>query len=282
MRARRYYAAGDYFGTMGIEVLDGRAFQDDDHQPGRNHVLVSRSAADLLWPDERAVGRWLRAETGSAWYTVMGVVEDVLQSDFRDTPLPMLHLPLVGPTPTSWMVGSPAYVLKTRRGSEIAPEVRALVREAAPTAPMYRGYTMEELASNSMIAISFTAVTLGIAAALALILGATGLYGTLSYVVGQRTREIGVRLALGAEARRVRRMVVGQGARLVLVGVLIGVAVAAGATRALEGLLYGVEPADAGTFLAMSAAMVLVGLLASYVPARRASSVDPTESLRSD
>ncbi len=123
---------------------------------------------------------------------------------------------------------------------------------------------------------------LGIVSTLALILGAIGLYGVLSYVVAQRTREIGVRMALGAEARHVQRMVVAQGVHVLLVGILMGLGIALAATRALESLLFGIESADVGTFLSMSAALVLVGLLASYLPARRASSVDPIESLRAD
>jgi ABC-type antimicrobial peptide transport system permease subunit len=147
---------------------------------------------------------------------------------------------------------------------------------------MYRVFTMEGLAADSMVALSFTMLALALASTLALILGAIGLYGILSYVVAQRTREIGVRMALGAEARRVQRMVVMQGARVVIAGVVIGVVIAAGATRALEGLLFGVERADAATFVAMSASMLLVGLLATWLPARRASNVDPIESLRGE
>ena len=123
---------------------------------------------------------------------------------------------------------------------------------------------------------------LGIVSTLALILGAIGLYGVLSYVMAQRTREIGVRMALGAEARHVQRMVVAQGVHVLLVGILMGLGIALVVTRALESLLFGIESADVGTFLSMSAALVLVGLLASYLPARRASSVDPIESLRAD
>jgi ABC-type antimicrobial peptide transport system permease subunit len=263
-------------------VLEGRGLVADDHAVGVGNVLVSRSAADLLWPGQGAVGRRLRSEGSNVWYTAVGVVEDVLQYGFRDEPEPLVYLPLVGQTAESWSITSPAYVLKTARANEIAPEVRALVREVAPTAPMYRVFTMTGLAADSMVQLSFTALALGIASALALILGAIGLYGILSYLVVQRTREIGVRMALGAEARRVQRMVVAQGARVVLVGVVIGVGVAIGVTRVLDGLLFGVEPADVGTFVAMSASMVLVGLLASWLPARRASGVDPIESLRGD
>jgi len=212
----------------------------------------------------------------------VGVVEDVKQEGFRDPPQPLIYFPLVGPTPKSWMISSPAYVVKTRRAETIAPEIRALVREVAPSAPMYRVYTMAGLARNSMMQLSFTLLTLGIASALALILGAVGLYGVLSYVVAQRTREIGVRMALGAEAGRVRRMVVVQGARVVAIGVVIGVAVALAFTRPLGSLLFGVKAIDALTFVGMSASMVAIGLLASYVPARRASKVDPIESLRGD
>jgi ABC-type antimicrobial peptide transport system permease subunit len=123
---------------------------------------------------------------------------------------------------------------------------------------------------------------LGIVSALALILGALGLYGVLSYTVAQRTREIGVRMALGAQARRVQRMVVAQGARVVLVGVGIGLCAAVAVTRVLDGLLFQVRAADAVTYVAMSVTLAAVGLLASYLPARRASSVDPIESLRGE
>ena len=147
---------------------------------------------------------------------------------------------------------------------------------------MYREYTMETLAADSMVLLSFSTLTLGVVSGLALLLGTIGLYGVLSYVVAERTQEIGVRMALGAEAGRVRRMVVGQGALVVATGALIGSGAALAATRLLGGLLYGVGPVDLFTFAGMSLAMVAVGLLASYLPARRASSVDPILSLRAD
>ena len=276
------FAAGDYFKAMGIAVLSGRALERDDHLEARRNVVISRSAANLLWPGQNAIGRRLQQPNDSTWETVVGVVEDVLQDGFRDAPQPLVYFPLVGPTPRSWVISSPAYVVRTPRAESIAPDVRALVRSVAPTAPMYRVFTMEGLARDSTITLSFTMLTLGIVATLALILGAVGLYGVLSYVVAQRTREIGVRMALGAEAGRVRRMVVAQGARVVVVGVIIGVGVAIASTRALESLLYGVKALDLPTFIGMSLSMLLIGLLASYVPARRASRVDPIESLRGE
>jgi putative ABC transport system permease protein len=161
-------------------------------------------------------------------------------------------------------------------------EVRDLVREVAPEAPVYREYTMEFLSRRSMIQLSFTMLTLGVVSVLALILGAVGLYGVLSYVVAQRTREIGVRMALGATTGVVRRQVVSEGTKVVLVGVVIGVGAAFSSTRLLGTLLYGVRAVDPLVFAAMSLIMVGIGVLASYMPARRASSVDPIEALRSD
>jgi predicted permease len=276
------FEAGDYFKAMSIDVLAGRPLETNDHLNNQRNIVISRSAANLLWPGKDPIGRRMQRNGFTTWETVVGVVEDVMQNSFRDPRQPLVYFPLVGPEPDSWAISSPAYVVKTRRAETIAPEIRALVREVAPSAPMYRVYTMAGLAKDSMMQLSFTLLTLGIASMLALILGAVGLYGVLSYVVAQRTREIGVRMALGAEAGRVRRMVVAQGARVVVVGVAIGVGVALAFTRALTGLLYGVKAVDTTTFVAMSASMVAIGLLASYIPARRASKVHPIESLRGD
>ena len=276
------FASGEAFETMGIDILEGSAFSADDLELGLKNIVVSRSAADLLWPGQSAVGRRLVSGATSTAYTVIGVAEDILQYDFRDAPQPMFWFPLVGQTATSWALSSPGYVVKTERAQTIAPEVRELVREVAPGAPMYRVFTMADLAADTMVDLSFTTLMLGIVSTLALVLGAVGLYGILSYVVTQRRREIGVRMALGAQARRVQRMVVAQGARVVVIGVVAGLAVAVVSTRVLDRLLFGVEPADAGTFLSMTAALLAVGLLATWLPARRASSVDPIESLRGE
>jgi ABC-type antimicrobial peptide transport system permease subunit len=147
---------------------------------------------------------------------------------------------------------------------------------------MYRVFTMEELAARSMASLSFTMLMVGIAAALALILGAVGLHGVLSYGVTRRTQEIGVRMALGAEASTVRRLVVAQGGRVALVGVAVGVLVSVGLTRYVESLLFGVQPLDAPTFAGVSVLMLAMAMIASYVPARRASRVDPVEALRAE
>jgi ABC-type antimicrobial peptide transport system permease subunit len=133
-----------------------------------------------------------------------------------------------------------------------------------------------------MIQLSFTMLTLGVVSVLAMILGAVGLYGVLAYVVAERTREIGVRMALGATAGAVRRLVVSQGAKVVLIGTVVGIAASLASTRLLEALLYEVNTVDPAVFVAMSVMMIGIGLLASYVPARRASNVDAIESLRND
>ncbi len=280
---RYTWSAGDYFRTMGIEVLRGRTFTPDDHVSQLGNILVSRSAADLLWPGVDPIGQRLQMQDQETWETVVGVVVDVLQYGFRQAPEPMVYFPLVGQDPENRrVISSPAYVVKTPRAEEIAPEIRAMVREVAPTAPMYRMFTMEGLAADSMLQLSFTALTLGLASVLALILGVVGLYGVLSYAVAERTREIGLRMALGAAAMRVRLMVVGQGARVLAAGIVIGAGIAFVATRALGTLLFGVEAFDVGTYLGVSAVMVLVGLAASYLPARRASRVDPMVALRTE
>jgi predicted permease len=281
-RLNMNFTAGDYFRAMNIEVLEGRLFDASDHLTAHGNVLVSRSAAQALWPGQSAVGKRLQAQGAEDWHTVVGVVDDVMQNDFRETAEAAVYFPLSGPKPESWMITSPAYVLKTARAEVIAPDVRALIRQAAPEAPMYRVFTMERLAADSMVELSFTTLLLGTVSTLALLLGAVGLYGVLSYVVAGRTREIGVRMALGATARQVRRMVVAHGTRVVGAGILIGVPAALAAARTLRGLLFGVAPADAATYGATAALMLAIGLAASYIPARRASRVDPSVSLRSE
>ena len=279
------FAGGDYFKVMGIDLLQGRAFTNDEAVTPNNSVVISRGAAAKLWPGQDALGQRIRPIFGpntQPWFTVVGVVDDVKQNDWREAGQPIVYFPLTGPTTPSGAMGSPAYVVKSPRADMLQREVRELVRQVAPEAPVYREYTMEFLAQRSMVQLSFTMLTLGVVSALALLLGAVGLYGVLSYVVAERTREIGVRMALGATASAVRRQVVSQGAKVVLIGVVIGVVVALATTRLLAALLFDVKAVDPIVFAAMSVMMIAIGMLASYMPARRASSVDPIVSLRSD
>jgi putative ABC transport system permease protein len=207
----------------------------------------------------------------------------VMLDDLRQqAPQAVVYLPLVGHTASSWIVGTPAYVVKSPRAETIAPDVRELIREFAPSAPMYRVSTMDRLAASTMAQLSFTMLTLAIAAGLAMLLGAVGIYGTLSYMVSQRTKEIGIRMALGAGSAQVRRMIVRHGSRMVLIGVATGLVAALALTRLLGSMLFRVPAIDVKTFIVMAAFVVGVALLASYLPARRASSVDPLVSLRSE
>ncbi|HVW03790.1 MAG TPA: ABC transporter permease [Vicinamibacterales bacterium] len=275
-------AGPDYYETMGIKVLAGRGFTRDDALGMRGNVIISRSAAKLLWPNADPIGRRLTSDRAPTWETVVGVVDDVIQENWRRPAQPLVYYPLTGHDPREWMVTSPGYVIRTTRAESIGADVQALVRQVAPEAPVYRAYTMQFLAERQMRDLSFTMLTLGLVSGLAIVLAAVGLYGALSYIVAQRTREIGVRLALGAQPRTVRRMVVRQGAQIVGAGVLAGTIVALGAAPALGRLLFGVAPIDLLTFVAAVAWMIVVGLFASYLPARRASNVDPIVSLRSE
>jgi predicted permease len=278
------FAGGDHFRVMGITLLQGRTFTNDEAVTPNSSSVISRSAAERLWPGESAVGRRLRPANpqNNAVFTVVGVVADVKQDDWRDAGEAVVYYPLTGPAANAWALGSPAYVVKSPRAAGLTREVRELVRQVAPEAPVYREYTMEFLARRSMVQLSFTMLTLAVLSALALTLGAVGLYGVLSYIVAERTREIGVRMALGATSSSVQRLVVSQGLKVVLVGVIVGIAAAIGATRLLGSLLYGIRAVDPTVFVAMSLAMLAVGVAASYMPARRASRVDPIQSLRSD
>jgi putative ABC transport system permease protein len=160
--------------------------------------------------------------------------------------------------------------------------VRGVVREVLPNSPMYRIFTMQRLAANAMADLSFTMLMVSLAAVLALVLGAVGLYGVLSYRVTKRAQEIGVRMALGAEAKSVRRMFVWQGGRVALVGIVVGLGTAVALTRYIQTLLFNVQRFDFVAFAGTSVVMLVVALLASYLPALRASRVDPVIALRAE
>lgn len=279
------FTGGDYFRAMNIPLMQGRTFTLDEAVTPNNNAILSRSAAEKLWPGENPLGRTFRPRMGNQdtlSFTVVGVVGDVKQYDWRDDGEAIFYLPLTGPFARAWAVGSPAYVVKSARAESLKPEVRAIVHDVAPEAPVYREFTMEFLARRSMTQLSFTTLTLGVVSGLALLLGVVGLYGVLSYVVAQRTREIGVRMALGATAAAVLRQVVSQGVKVVLIGVVIGIVAAVTSTRLLSTLLFGVKAVDPVVFTVMSLIMLGMGVLASYMPARRASTVDPIIALRSD
>jgi predicted permease len=270
-------AGGAYFQTMGIALLHGRYFERVEEERGMPNVILSKSAAALLFPGEDAIDKQVRPATGDSqtWYAVIGVVEDVLVDDLRRrSPEPMVYLPAVS--------ASPAYVMRSTRADQLEPEVRAIIREVIPTSPMYRIFTMKRLAANAMASLSFTTMMVSLAAVLALVLGAVGLYGVLSYRVTRRAQEIGVRMAFGAEAKTVRWMFVRQGGQVALLGVVVGTLAAVGLTAYIQTLLFGVERLDVAAFAGMAAVLLAVAMLASYIPARRASRMDPVVALRAE
>ena len=269
-------AGGAYFQTMGISLARGRYFERMEEEQGLPFVIISQAAANLLYPNEDPLGKQLKPATGTQpWFTVIGIVEDILIDDLRrKSPEPMVYLPAVS--------GSPAYVIRSTRAAQLEPDVRAIIREVLPASPMYRIFTMERLAANAMADLSFTMLMVGLAAVLALLLGAVGLYGVLSYRVTKRAQEIGVRMALGAEAKTVRRMFVWQGGRVALIGIVVGLLAALALTTYIQTLLYGVGRFDPVAFAGTAGVMLVVAMLASYIPALRASRVDPVIALRAE
>jgi predicted permease len=284
-------AAAGYFDTMRIPVRRGRDFDSRDATEGVRHVIVNEALADRYWPGEDPIGKRVRVAAGGTpapppWSTVVGVVGTERQDGLRRPPRPLLYYPLNGtgtgaaPSFVDYRVldfvvrgaGLPA------RASALRDAVWSLDR-ALPLAAMR---SMQEIIDRSIVEFTFTMLTLGIAAAMALILGAIGLYGVLSYAVTLRTREIGVRVALGAPPSRVMRSVIANGAAIAAIGLVVGLAGAAALTRFLSGLLYETEPLDVPTFAAMSGALFVVALVASYLPARRAASVSPVTAMRTE
>jgi predicted permease len=278
------YAVGSpgYLEAMRIQVIRGRAFDRRDLAPDSHEVLVNRALADRFWPGENPIGKRLRpsSDTERPWYTVAGVVSSVLQDGLRKDPPGLIYYPLGAPA--SGPARSLAYVIRGPNVAGDAAAVRAAVWALDPALPVTVVRTMDEIVDRSIVQFTFTMLTLGIAALMALVLGTIGLYGVLSYTVTLRIREIGVRLALGAQPSRVMRAIVLQGLAMSGVGLVIGVAGAVALTRLLSDLLYGTRPLDLVTFAGTSAVLLAVALVASYLPARRAASVSPLESLRAE
>ena len=275
--------------TLGTPLLAGRDFTWDELYNQRNVAMVSESFARAEWNMvEGAIGKRVRIGTSQTWQEVIGVVAD-LYDDGADRPAPpIIYWParlqdfVAGVAGGTLLPRSVNFVLRSdRTGTEgFVREIRQAVAEAMPDLPAFQIRTLREVYNQSMARTSFSLVLLGIAGAMALLLGIVGLYGVLAYAVMQRQREVGIRLALGAQPRSVKRIVVYRGMMLSAIGIGIGAAVAAGITRWMSSMLFGVTPVDAPTFAAAASVLVIAGLAASYVPARRAAAVDPVHTLR--
>ena len=281
---RRNVSPG-YFAAMGIDLVAGRDLGWDDAADGVRAVVVSETLARSLWRNEDAIGRHIRGQGSEepSW-EVVGVAHDVRFESLDREPGPLLYMPLVRGDPKAPdPVRSFDVVLHT--GADplgLVPAAREALRAVDARLPMIEPRTMARIERDAMAATSFTVVLLGIAAVIALVLGTVGIYGVITYVVSRRTQEIGVRMALGAPAGRVLREVVGQGMVLAGAGVAVGLVGAWGVSRVLASLLYGISPTDPVTYAGTAGVLALVALLASWLPARRAASVDPTEALRSE
>jgi putative ABC transport system permease protein len=274
-----------YWPAMRVSLLRGRDFNAGDMRQGVHSVIVNQAAADQYWPGEDPLGKQLRQANGDPkaqlpWSTVVGVVASIRQAGLREHTRPIVYFPLnVGDSNPPRAL---SYVIRGPRADAQAAAVRDAVWSIDPDLPLTAIQPMDRIVERSIVQFSFTMLTLAIAAGIALVLGAIGLYGVLSYAVSLRTREIGVRLALGAPASLVMRSVVTDGAAIAGLGLLVGLLGAAALTRLLSGLLYETAPLDVGTFVAMPLLLFIVALIASYLPARKAASVSPMEAMRGE
>jgi predicted permease len=275
-----------YFATLENPLLAGRSLEWEDAYQRRPVAVVTENFAREFWgrPAE-AVGKRFRTSANSPWREIVGVVQNVHTTGVAETPPTVIYWPLVMERMwgiSTFTIRDIRYAIRTSRPqpTTLLPDVRDAVRNVNPNLPLSETLTLEDILANSMARTSFTLVMLGVAAGIALLLGVVGVYGVLSYLVAQRTREMGVRLALGARPADVRGMVVRQGGLVGVAGIAIGLGVAGGLTHLMSALLFGVSPVDPLTYCAVAAVLMGVVLLASYIPARRAAAVDPTEALR--
>jgi len=276
--------APGYFQTMGIRLLAGRDFDARDSKSAPGVAIVSQSVAQHVWPGENPVGKRLTLEDNPKpedWLTVTGVVDDVKQQSLAEKaagpaiyqPLPQVKRP--------FFLAHMAYVFRgSGDPSALAGLLRGRMRAIAPDQPIQLIEPLEDLVSLSIAEPRFYSSMLAAFSALALWLACTGIYGVIAYTVTQRTREIGIRMALGAQPRDIFRSVVGGSAAMILLGVVLGLAGSFGLTRVLRGFLFEVAPTDGLALISAACLLTLVAMLASYVPARRAARVDPMVALR--
>jgi putative ABC transport system permease protein len=264
-----------YFRTMGIPLLRGRAFDEHDRADRPPVVVINATMAATVWPGQEAIGRRLRLKSQERWATVIGVVGDVKHTGLDELPRAQVYS-------THEQDARIFACLVARTTGEPLAMVGALRKafwSVDPDQPVWRIRTMEDLLSAARGSARAMATLVGVFAAVSVLLAAIGLYGVMSYAVALRTREIGIRMALGAPGPAVMRLVVGRGMALAGVAVLVGLAGAAALSRVLATLLFGVKPTDGATFAAAGALMAAVSLLASYLPARRAARLDPLSAL---
>lgn len=276
----RYIVTPGYLAAMRIRLVRGRLFSEADDENSPLAVLISETAAQRWWPNQDPIGRRVKVPgfdyTPQPWRTVVGVVQDVKQAGLDAPHTMQIYLPHA-----QYRNGYLTLVVRTKSDPlSLAEEVRQQIHSLDPEQAASNIASMEQVLSDSMVSRRFSAALLGSLAALGLLLASVGVYGVLSYGVSQRTREIGIRMALGAAQMDVLSLVVGQGMKLLLMGATAGVVAALLLTRLMSGLLFGISASDPATFASIVVFLTAVAFLACYFPARRAARVDPMIALR--
>jgi len=276
---RSYWVSPSFFRTMGIPIVVGRDLTWNDILSKRPVAIVSENLAREYWRNPSdALGKQIGGSP-RAWREIVGVVGNVHDDGTSQQAPAMVYWPI---TDSDDFLGSPSFAIRSTRAAtqSLMNEVRQAVWSVDPDLPLYQVHTLDYYYTKSMARTSFTLEMLALAGGMALLLGIVGLYGVIAYSVSQRTHEIGIRMALGAQKRDVLKLVVNGGMGLTVIGVGVGVAGALALTRFLSSLLYGVKPTDPLTFVTVSLVMTGVALLACYIPARRATMADPIVALR--
>lgn len=271
-----------FFETLGVPLIAGRYLEDTDGADGFRGVVVSESLAAHWWPNESALGKRLREDEEEIWWEIVGVVGDLHYASLEQPAEEVLYWPtMIGTAEQPFVSGGMELVIRTTgTTSALTGPLREQLRQIDARLPIARSRALASLVSDSMARTSFTVVMLGIASSIALLLGAIGIYGVISYVVSQRVQEIGVRIALGATRGSVQGMVVRRGMLLAGIGIAVGLGGALAAGSTLSSLLYEIDAADPTTYLVVAAILGATALFASWLPALRASGVDPVEALR--
>ncbi len=274
-----YGVSPDYFSTLGIKIVRGRGFSERDDERAPAVVVISEAMAAKYWPGEDPIGKRVKLSYNNTGpREIVGIAGDVKQKSLTDAVLPQIYTPFVQ-TPWPFLTA----VAKTTAAPEVAAgSMRQALAHLDPEQAAGEIRTFDQYLARSIATPRFTAILLGAFAALALLLAGFGLYGVMAYSVAQRRREIGIRMALGAQAADVRSLVVSQAMRLGAAGLAMGIVGALAVARVLDSLLFGVSASDPLTFAAVSAALITVLVLAAYLPARRATRVDPIVALRAD
>ena len=270
-----------YFEAMGMTLLSGRMFDERDSETGQPVAIIDETMAKTFWPNEDPIGKRIKRggrQSTAPWLTIVGVVRHVRYRTLEEPSRVQLYMPHAQ-APTTGMSLAIKTMLEPRT---LSTSVQREVIAVDPEQPVWAIRTMDELMATSVMRRQLIMTLLTLFAGIALMLAAVGIYGVISYWVTQRSHEIGIRVAIGASRLDVLKMVLGQSMSVVLIGVAIGLVGAVALTRLMATLLYNVSATDAATFASYSAALILVGLLASYLPARRATRIDPVTMLRQE